>query len=180
MAVGLKEKYIKEVVPAMKEKLGYKNHLAIPRLEKIVVNVGVGRALENKRRLECAVRDIGLICGQRPVITCAKNSIAGFKIRQGQEIGCKVTLRRDRMYEFFERLLNVAIARIRDFRGLENKSFDKQGNYSLGIQDYSIFPEINLDTVEFPQGMDITMVIKNSSPDESLELLKLFGMPFKS
>lgn len=176
----LLEKYFSEIVPAMKKNLGYTNDLAVPKLEKIVVNMGVGKALENKRRLECAVRDMALICGQHPIITNSKNSIAGFKLRQGQSIGCKVTLRRMMMYEFLDRLINIAIPRIRDFRGINPKSFDGRGNYSLGIQDYTIFPEIGLDTVEFPQGMDVTIVIKNGDDKASLELLKLFGMPFKN
>lgn len=172
--------YTEEIVPAIKTSLGYKNSLQVPKLEKIVINMGVGKALENKRRLECAVRDLSLICGQKPVITDARTSIAGFKLRQGQSIGCKVTLRKHIMYEFFDRLVSIAIPRVRDFRGLNPKSFDKNGNYSLGIQDYSIFPEINLDSIEFFQGMDVTIVIKNGSPKASLELLKLFGLPFRN
>lgn len=174
------KQYYSEIVPALKEELCIKNIMALPKLEKIVVNMGVGKALENKRRLECATRDLGLIVGQKPVITKAKNSVAGFKLREGQEIGCKVTLRKDRMYEFLDRLVNIAIPRIRDFRGLNPKSFDKGANYTLGIADISIFPEINLDAIEFYQGMDVTMVIRNGSPKASLELLKKFGMPFKN
>lgn len=175
----LMKKYFEEIIPAMKEKLGYTNDLAVPKLEKILINMGVGKALENKRRLEVAVRDLSLICGQRPVITKARKSIAGFKLRAGQEIGCKVTLRKKRMYEFMDRLLSIAIPRIRDFRGLSTTSFDPHGNFTMGIADHTIFPEINLDTVEFGQGMNITMVIRNGSPSASLELLNLFGMPFK-
>lgn len=173
-------KYNEEIVPELKKRLGRDNIMSIPKLEKIVINMGVGKAIENKRRLECAVKDLSLITGQRPVITKAKKSIAGFKLRAGQEIGCKVTLRKHRMYEFLDRLICIAIPRIRDFRGVSRKSFDPFGNYSLGIRDQSVFPEINLDTVEFLQGMDINMVIKNSkSSQESIELLSLFGMPFK-
>jgi len=173
-------KYNEEIVPELKKKLHRDNIMSIPKLEKIVVNMGVGKAIENKRRLENAVKDLSLIAGQRPVITKAKKSIAGFKLRAGQEIGCKVTLRNKRMYEFLDRLISIAIPRIRDFRGVSRKSFDPCGNYSLGIKDQSVFPEINLDTVEFVQGMDICMVIKNSkSSAESLELLSLFGMPFR-
>ncbi len=176
----LQQKYFNEIVPALKEKLGYKNNLAIPRLEKIVVNMGVGKALENKQRLESAVREMTQISGQHPLITKAKQSIAGFKLREGQEIGCKVTLRRVRMYEFLDRLISIAIPRVRDFRGLNKDSFDKFGNYSMGVTEQNIFHEINLDDVEFTQGMDITFVIKKSSAKESYELLQLFGMPFKS
>jgi len=175
----LKTKYFEEIIPAMKEKLGYTNNFAVPKLEKLIINMGVGKALENKRRLECAVRDLSLISGQRPVITKARKSVAGFKLRAGQEIGCKVTLRQDKMYEFLDRLVSLAIPRIRDFRGLNVTAFDPWGNFTLGISDHTIFPEINLDTVEFFQGMNVTLVIKNGSPKASLELLRLFGMPFK-
>lgn len=175
----LKNKYFEEIIPAMKEKLGYSNNLAVPKLEKIIINMGVGKALENKRRLECAVRDLSLICGQRPVITKARKSVAGFKLRAGQEIGCKVTLRKEKMYEFLDRLVSIAIPRIRDFRGLSITAFDPWGNFTLGVSDHTIFPEINLDTVEFTQGMNVTVVIRNGSPKASLELLKLFGLPFK-
>lgn len=176
----LKDKYVKQIVPALLEQLKCSNRLELPRLEKIVINMGLGKALDNKRRLECAVRELGIISGQRPVITQARKSVAGFKVRAGQEIGCKVTLRRARMYEFLDRLFNVAIPRVRDFRGVEPKAFDKFGNYTLGLADQTIFPEVNLDEVEFHQGMDITFVIKSGSPETSLELLKHFGLPFKS
>jgi large subunit ribosomal protein L5 len=176
----LKKYYNDEIIPAMVKKFGFTNKLAVPKLEKIVVNMGVGKAIEYKKRLESAFRDMTLIAGQKPVITKARRSIAGFHLREGQAIGCKVTLRHKIMYEFLDRLINIAIPRIRDFRGLGFKSFDKRGHYSLGITDYTIFPEINLETVEFPQGMDIVFVIKNGSHETSLELLKLFGMPFKS
>jgi len=176
----LLEKYYKEIRPALKEKLGRSNTLAIPQLDKVVINMGVGKAIENKRRLECAVRDLALITGQRPVIIKAKKSVAGFKLREGQEIGCKVTLRRRQMYEFIDRLINIVIPRVRDFRGLNTESFDKFGNYAMGIADQSVFPEILLDTIEFPQGMDIVFTIKRTqSKVDSLELLKMFGMPFK-
>ena len=176
----LEEKYRKEIVPALKEKMHYKNNLQIPKLEKIVINMGVGKAMENKQRLESAVQEMGLISGQKPVVTKARNSIAGFKLREGQEIGCKVTMRGSRMYEFLDRLISIAVPRIRDFRGLKKDSFDKFGNYSLGLSEQNIFPEINLDDIEFTQGMDIIMVVKNGSPEASFELLKLFGMPFKA
>lgn len=176
----LQEKYKKEIAPAIKAKLGYKNDLSVPKLVKIVVNMGVGRAIENKQRLESAAKEMAIITGQHPVITKARQSIAGFKLRQGQEIGCKVTLRRSRMYEFLDRLISIAIPRIRDFRGVNKDSFDKFGNYSLGITEQSIFHEINLDDIEFTQGMDITFVFKNSSANASFELLQMFGMPFRS
>ena len=153
--------------------------MQVPKLEKIVLNMGVGKSIENKKRLECAVRDLGLISGQKPIITKAKKSVAGFKLREGMPIGCKVTLRREKMYEFYDRLVSVAIPRIRDFRGLKRDSFDKSGNYSMGITDISVFTEINLDTMEFPQGLDITVVVRNGSKKASFEFLKLFGMPFK-
>lgn len=178
--IRLKEKYFKEILPAYKEKFHCTNSLAVPKVEKIVINMGVGKAIENKRRLECAVKEMSIIAGQKPIITLARKSIAGFKLRSGQEIGCKVTLRSSRMYEFLDRLINVAIPRVRDFRGLGRTSFDKWGHYSLGLKDQNIFPEINLDDIEFPQGMDITVVIKNSNPEKSIELLKMFGMPFKN
>ncbi len=175
----LKEKYTSEIVSALMKQFEIKNKLASPRIDKIVLNMGVGKALENKRRLECATRDMSLIAGQKPVITIAKQSIAGFKLREGQSIGCKVTLRGERMYEFLDRLITIVIPRIRDFRGVSRKSFDKAGNYSIGMQEQTIFPEINLDKMEFSQGMDITIVTSNSDREKSLELLSLFGMPFK-
>ena len=176
----LMKKYNEEIVPAMKAEHGYTNIMAIPKLEKIVVNMGVGKAIDNKRRLESAAKDLSHITGQHTVITKAKKSVAGFKLREGQEIGCKVTLRRKIMYEFLDRLISIAVPRIRDFRGLSQTSFDQHGNYSMGIADHSVFPEIDLDAMEFNQGMDITMVIKNSdSAKESLLLLKMLGMPFK-
>lgn len=175
----LKEKYNKEVIPALKDKLKIKNVLALPRLEKIVINMGVGKAIENKRRLEMAIRDMGLIAGQKPLTTKAKQSVAGFKLRKGMDIGCKVTLRDTRMYEFLDRLINVVVPRIRDFRGLPTNSFDKQGNYAMGLTEQSVFPEINLDDMEFFQGMDVIFVIKNGSKEKSFELLQFLGMPFK-
>jgi large subunit ribosomal protein L5 len=178
--VRLKEKYHSETVPALSQQYGIKNKMALPRLDKIVLNMGIGKAIENKRCLECAVRDLSLITGQRPVITKAKNSIAGFKLREGQEIGCKVTLRGDRMYEFLDRLITIVIPRIRDFRGVSDRSFDKGGSYTLGLQEQSIFPEVNLDNIEFYQGMNITFVMKNGSKEKSYDLLKLLGMPFRN
>lgn len=176
----LKEKYNKEIVPALMKELNIKNKMAVPQVEKITINMGVGKAMENKKRLDAAARDLMLLSGQKPVVIKAKKSVAGFKLRQGMEIGCKVTLRGPRMYEFFDRLVNAVIPRIRDFRGLSRRSFDHNGNYSMGLTEQSIFPEVNIDNIEFFQGMDITFVIKNSNPKNSYELLKHFGMPFKA
>ena len=174
------EKYKKEAVPALKEKLNLKNVMAVPRLEKIVVNAGVGKAIENKDRIEAAVKDIAAITGQKPVVTRARQSISGFKLRQGEKIGCKVTLRGRVMYEFLDKLISIVIPRLRDFRGLDPKSFDMQGNFNMGISEQSVFPEISIDQVQFVQGMDITIVIANGDKKSSYELLKLFGMPFRT
>ncbi|MBN2491144.1 MAG: 50S ribosomal protein L5, partial [Planctomycetes bacterium] len=154
----LKDKYDREILPDLKRKLGRQNPMAIPRLDKIVVNMGVGRAVDNRKRLEAAVADLARIAGQKPQITRARRSVSNFKLRQGMEIGCKVTLRRDRMYEFFDRLVAVVIPRIRDFRGLSQRAFDGRGNYAFGLQEQSVFPEIDLDKLEFQQGMDICIV----------------------
>ncbi len=175
----LSDFYKDKIVPEMAKKFGYKNTLAIPRMTKIVVNMGVGKALENKKYLEDAEKQLGLITGQKPAITRAKKSIAGFKLRKGNAIGCKVTLRGERMYEFLDRLLSVALPRIKDFRGLSSKGFDQRGNYTLGIHEQLVFPEINPDNVEFVQGMDITVVISGNKKETSKELLRLLGTPFK-
>ena len=175
----LLEKYQKEVVLQLIKKFNYKNKLSVPKVEKIVVNMGVGRAIENKKLIEEAAKHLSIITGQKPLITKAKKAISGFKLRDGQQIGCKVTLRGKRMYEFLDRLISIALPRIRDFRGLSLKSFDGRGNYTLGITEQLVFPEINIDTVEFVQGMDITMRITGNSNEQSAELLKLLGMPFK-
>ena len=175
----LLEKYRQDVVPVLKQELGEPNALALPRIMKITVNMGVGKATENKNRMEAAVKDLTVITGQKPLITKARKSVAGFKLREGQEIGAKVTLRGKRMYEFLDRLVSLAIPRIRDFRGLSPKAFDKGGNYTLGIAEQAVFPEINLDQTEFVQGMDITMTIQNGSPEKSLVLLTHLGMPFR-
>ena len=175
----LLEKYQKEVVSQLIKKFNYKNKLSVPKVEKIVVNMGVGRAIENKKLIEEAAKHLSIITGQKPLITKAKKAISGFKLRDGQQIGCKVTLRGKRMYEFLDRLISIALPRIRDFRGLSLKSFDGRGNYTLGITEQLVFPEINIDTVEFVQGMDITMRITGNSNEQSAELLKLLGMPFK-
>jgi large subunit ribosomal protein L5 len=175
----LLEKYRNEITPKLMEKFGYKNRLQMPRISKIVVSMGVGKALEEGTRLENAMRDLATITGQKPKYTKAKKSVAGFKLRSGNRVGCMVTLRRLRMYEFLDRLINITVPRIRDFRGLPAKAFDKHGNYSLGLNDQYVFPEIDVDKVEWSQGMNITIVVENSSKEESFELLTGFGMPFR-
>jgi large subunit ribosomal protein L5 len=177
MKARLYEKYIKEVMPALKEKRKYSNVHEIPRMEKIVVNMGVSASLE-KNALDDAAKDLALITGRKPAVSKSRHSIANFKLRLGQPIGCHVTLRRDAMYEFFDRLIATALPRIRDFRGLSPRSFDGRGNYSLGVNDQTIFPEIELDKIKRQQGMDITIVTSARNNDEALELLKLMGMPF--
>ena len=177
MKARLYEKYIKEVMPALKEKRKYGNVHEIPRMEKIVVNMGVSASLE-KNALDDAAKDLALITGRKPAVSKSRHSIANFKLRLGQPIGCHVTLRRDAMYEFFDRLIATALPRIRDFRGLSPRSFDGRGNYSLGVNDQTIFPEIELDKIKRQQGMDITIVTSARNNDEALELLKLMGMPF--
>jgi len=180
MTPRLLEKYRNEIVPKMMETFSFKNRWAVPRLEKIVVNMGVGEALQDIKILEKAMEELGLITGQKPILRRAKKAIANFKIKQGQPIGCKVTLRRTIMYEFLDRLISIALPRIRDFRGISPDSFDEAGNYTLGITEQSIFPEIDYDKVSRPQGMDITLVIRNvKSKEQARELLKLFGMPFQ-
>ena len=161
------------------EKLGRKNKHSLPRLQKIVVNMGVGKALQDKNRMEQAAENLTQIAGQRAQITKSKVAVSGFRLREGNEIGCRVTLRGRRMYEFLDRLISVALPRIRDFRGVNPKSFDGNGNYSLGLSEQMIFPEIDPDKVTFTQGMDVTMVTSTRSDDEARELLRLFGMPFR-
>ena len=181
MIPRLQEKYRKEVVPEMQKKFDMKNAMQVPHLEKIVVNMGVGEALVDIKLLDKAMEELATITGQKPSIRRAKKAIANFKTRAGNPVGCKVTLRRARMYEFLDRLANVALPRIRDFRGLPNDSFDKAGNYSFGLTDQGVFPELEHDRITRPQGMDITIVIRNSkSNEQSAELLKLFGMPLKT
>lgn len=177
MKSRLYEKYMHDVVPALKAKRNYKNVHQVPRMEKIVVNMGVSASLE-KGAVDDAVRDMTLITGRKPVISKARQSIANFKLREGQPIGCRVTLRREVMYEFFDRLVATALPRIRDFRGISTRSFDGRGNYSLGISDQTIFPEIELDKIKRQQGMDITIVTSAPNDDEALEFLKMMGMPF--
>lgn len=179
MAPRLKEKYLTEVVPALRESGNYANVNEVPRLEKIVVNMGVGAAVQDIKQLDAAVNDLRIITGQQPMITRAKKSIAGFKIRQGMPIGAKVTLRGDRMWEFFDRLVAAAIPRIRDFRGLSAKSFDGRGNYSMGVTEQLIFPEVDYDKVDRTRGMDITFVTTAKTDEEAKALLDAFGFPFK-
>jgi len=175
----LKEKYTNEIVPAMNKKFGYKNIMQVPKLDKIVINMGVGEAKENAKVLESAVKDLETISGQKAVITKAKKSVANFKLREGQSIGCKVTLRGERMYEFADRLINLALPRVRDFRGVNPNAFDGRGNYALGIKEQLIFPEIEYDKVDKVRGMDIIFVTTAHTDEEARELLTLFGMPYK-
>ena len=175
----LLEKYTKEIEPVLVEKLGRTNKLSLPKLKKICLNMGVGKALQDKNRMTEAAEQLGLIAGQKVQITKAKQSISVFRLRQGYEIGCRVTLRGKRMYEFLDRLINLALPRIRDFRGVNPKSFDGNGNYSMGVSEQLIFPEIDPDKVTFTQGMDITFVTTTKNDDEARELLRAFGMPFR-
>ena len=179
MSPRLKEKYDKNIVPEIMKELKYKSIMQVPKLHKITINMGVGSATQNPKDLEGAVIDLTKIAAQKPVITKAKKSIASFKIRQGNSIGCMVTLRGNRMYEFLDRLLNVAIPRVRDFRGLSRKSFDGLGNYTMGVREQLIFPEIEYDTITSVRGMNITFVISAKSDDEALVLLEKFGFPFR-
>jgi large subunit ribosomal protein L5 len=175
----LLDKYKNEVVSKLQEKLGRKNVLSLPRLQKIVVNMGVGKALQDKNRMEQAAEQLTNICGQKSQITKARVAISAFRLREGNEVGCRVTLRGKRMYEFLDRLVSVALPRIRDFRGVNPKSFDGNGNYSIGLNEQMVFPEIDPDKVNFTQGMDITFVTSTRNDDESREMLRLFGMPFR-
>jgi len=175
----LMDRYQKEIAPRLADRLGRKNRLSLPRLQKIVVNMGVGKALQDKNRMEQAAEQLSQITGQRAQVTKAKRAVSGFRLREGNEIGCRVTLRGRRMYEFLDRLISVALPRIRDFRGVNPKSFDGHGNYSLGLAEQSVFPEIDPDKVTFVQGMDVTFVTSTNSDDEARELLRAFGMPFR-
>ncbi|MCR4961282.1 MAG: 50S ribosomal protein L5 [Lachnospiraceae bacterium] len=174
----LKDLYTDEIVKAMTEKFSYKNIMEVPKLDKIVVNMGVGEAKENAKVLESAVKDMETITGQKAIITKAKKSVANFKIREGQAIGCKVTLRGERMYEFADRLINLALPRVRDFRGVNPNGFDGRGNYALGIKEQIIFPEIEYDKIDKVRGMDIIFVTTAKTDEEARELLRLFGMPY--
>ncbi|KPF56537.1 large subunit ribosomal protein L5 [Novosphingobium capsulatum] len=174
----LKGKYDAEIAAAMKAKFGYKNDMEIPRIDKITLNMGVGEASQDKKKVQTAAAEMELIAGQKPVITKAKKSIAQFKLREGMPIGCKVTLRRERMYEFLDRLITIAMPRIRDFRGLNPKSFDGRGNYAMGLKEQIIFPEISYDQIDKVRGLDIIVTTTAKTDDEARELLRLFGFPF--
>lgn len=175
----LKETYNSEIVPAMIAKFGYKNIMQVPKIDKVVINMGVGEAKENAKSLESAVNDLQIITGQKVVVTKAKKSVANFKIREGMPIGCKTTLRGDKMYNFLDRLINLALPRVRDFRGVNAESFDGRGNYALGIKEQLIFPEIEFDKVDKVRGMDVIVVTTAQTDEEARELLRLFGMPFE-
>lgn len=177
----LMKDYKETIVPKLKDQLGRTNPMTLPKIEKICLNMGVGKAIDDSKLLDAALREMKTIAGQAPAITRAKMSVSNFRLREGYKIGCRVTLRGERMYEFLDRMINLAIPRIRDFQGVSDKSFDKQGNYSLGIEEVTVFPEVDPDRIDQPMGMDITVVIKNSrSADESRTLLRHFGMPFKN
>lgn len=175
----LKEKYVSEISPALMGKFGYKSIMQVPKVEKIVVNMGVGDAVQNTKALDAAVEELTIITGQKPVVTKAKKSIAGFRLREGMPIGAKVTLRGERMYEFLDKLISISLPRVRDFRGVSKKAFDGRGNYTLGVKEQLIFPEIDYDKVSKVRGMDIVIVTTANSDEEARELLTQFGMPFQ-
>ena len=177
---ALKNQYEKEVVPALTKKFEYKSTMQVPKLDKIVINIGLGDTRENPKALENAMKELAQITGQKPIVTKAKKSIAAFKIREGQDLGCKVTLRKDKMYDFAYKLFNVALPRVRDFRGMSPDSFDGRGNYSMGLKEQLIFPEIEYDKVDKLRGMDIIFVTTAETDEEARELLRLLGMPFKT
>ncbi|NIS62257.1 MAG: 50S ribosomal protein L5 [Proteobacteria bacterium] len=177
---SFREKYEREVISQLMKRFGYKNVMQAPRLKKILINMGLGEAIQNIKVLDSAVEEIGLITGQRPVITKARKSIAQFKLRKGMPIGCMVTLRKDRMYEFLNRLINIALPRVRDFRGVSGKSFDGRGNYALGIREQITFPEIDYDKIDKVKGMNIIIVTTAKTDEEGKELLRLLGMPFRN
>ena len=176
----LKDMYKSKVAPALRDKYGYTTPMAIPRLEKVVVSMGLGKAVQDKKFLELATKDMTVITGQKPLVCAAKKSVSNFKVRQGDKTGLKVTLRKDRMYEFLDRLINLTIPRVKDFRGLNPKGFDGRGNYSMGLDEQSVFPEIDPSKIEYQQGLNITFVTSARSDDEAREMLRLFGMPFKA
>ena len=180
MASRLKDKYLNEVVPGLQEQFKYTNVMAIPKLDKVVINIGLGEVTQNPKALDAAINDLTLITGQKPVVTKAKKSIAGFKLREGMPVGVKVTLRGDRMYEFVDRLVSVSLPRVRDFRGVSPKSFDGRGNYSLGLKEQLIFPEIEYDKIDKIRGMEIVFATTAKTDEEGRALLKLLGMPFAS
>jgi large subunit ribosomal protein L5 len=179
MAPRLKEKYSQEVIPDMRERFGYGNDLQVPRLEKIVVNMGVGEGAQDAKSMDAAIKDLTIITGQKPRLNRAKRSVAGFKLRAGMSVGCKVTLRGDRMYEFLDRLTALAIPRVRDFRGLNPKSFDGHGNFTMGLDEQLVFPEIDYDDIDKVRGMDVTIVTTAKTDEEGLALLDAIGMPFR-
>lgn len=179
MATRLKEKYTNEIVPSLMSKFGYSSIMQVPKVEKIVINMGVGEAVANAKALDTALEDLQIIAGQKPVVTRAKNSIAGFKLREGMPIGAKVTLRGERMYHFLDKLMNVSLPRVRDFRGISSKAFDGRGNYTLGLKEQLIFPEIEYDKIDKVRGMDIVIVTSAKTDEEARELLTQMGMPFR-
>ena len=179
MKARLREHYIKNVIPALMKDFGYKNIMAVPKVDKVTVNIGMGEATQNPKLLDAAVTELGAIVGQKPIITKARKSIAAFKLREGMSIGCMVTLRGDQMYEFLDRLMNVALPRVRDFRGVSTRSFDGRGNYTLGMKDQLIFPEIDYNKVDKTKGMNICITTSAKSDAEALALLKQMGMPFR-
>ncbi len=176
---SLQEKYVSEIMPKLKDQFGYKNVMQIPKLDKIVVNIGVGEAVQNAKAIDGAVSDLTLITGQKPIVTKAKKSIAGFKLREGVAIGCKVTLRGARMYEFLDKLINIVLPRVRDFRGVSASAFDGRGNYSLGIKEQTIFPEIEFDKIDKIRGLEVVVVTTAHTDEEARALLKEMGMPFR-
>ena len=178
MVPRLKERYEREILPGLIKDMGYRNRMQAPRLTKVVLNIGLGEAIQNAKALDVAVAELTAVCGQKPVVTRAKKAIANFKLREGMPIGCMVTLRGARMYEFLDRLLNVALPRVRDFRGVSDRSFDGRGNYSLGLPDQTIFPEIELDKIKRQQGMDVTIVTSARTDAEAQDLLRSMGFPF--
>lgn len=180
MKPRFKERYEQTIKPALKEKYGYKNDMQVPRLEKIVINMGVGDATQNRAFIEAAVNDLTVISGQKPVVTKARKSNASFKLREGMAIGTKVTLRRERMYEFLDRLVTIAMPRVRDFRGVNGKSFDGRGNYALGIKEHIVFPEVNYDKVDKVHGLDVVICTSAKTDEEAKELLRGFDMPFRN
>ena len=180
MATRIKEKYLNEAVPALQQKFGYKNVMQLPKIEKVIINMGVGEAVGNPKALDAAVNDLTIISGQKPLLTRAKKSLAAWKLREGMPIGCKVTLRGTRMYQFLDKFMNVALPRVRDFRGVSDKAFDGRGNYAVGLKEQLIFPEIEYDKIDKIRGMNIVIVTTAQTDEEARELLKLMGMPFKA
>ncbi|MGH9467642.1 MAG: 50S ribosomal protein L5 [Terriglobales bacterium] len=180
MVARLQERYEKEIAPALMQEFGLTNRMAVPRLHKVVVNMGVGQATQNAKLMDTAVAELGAICGQKPVITHAKKSIAAFKLREGMAVGCSVTLRSTRMYEFMDRLCNMVLPRVRDFRGVSPQSFDGRGNYTLGLLDQTIFPEIDYAKVDLPKGMNVTLVTTAGNDEQARSLLRHLGMPFRA